>query len=158
MKKIFPVLFLALLLIGCDMASDAVKLKPDIEVTFVNPVAACVDSGSIATISEIKIVARNSVDSEIRDMVWVYYDRNGTQFFGPFEIAMHLQVPGLIGPEEADTVGLENIPLPADTVLVYLFNTNQYEARAHIGLIAYDEYEMSATDTAWFDFGLYRNP
>jgi hypothetical protein len=135
-----------------------VKLKPDIEVAFITPVAACVDSGGFATISEINIVARNSVDSEIREMIWEYYDRNGTQFLGPFEIAMHLQVPGLVSPEEADTVVLLSVPLPVDTVLIYLLNTNQYEARAHIGLVAYDEYEMSSTDTAWFDFGLYRNP
>ena len=158
MKKILPVLFLALLLLGCDMATDAVKLKPDIEVVFVNPVAASVDSGVTATITEVDVVARNSVDSQIEKMIWEYYDKNGNLFFGPFEIAMHLQVPGLIGPEEADTVALLTVPLPIDTVRTYLYNTTQYEARAYIGLVAFDEYGMSASDTAWFDFGLYRNP
>ena len=156
MKKIFAVLFLALLFISCDMASDAVALKPDIEVTFVNPVAACVEDTVVIT--EIDITARNSIDSYINKMVWEYYDKAGNLFFGPFEIAMHLQVPGLISPEEADTVTLLNVPLPRDTVLIYLINTSQYEARAHIGLVAVDEYQMSTSDTAWFDFGLYRNP
>lgn len=158
MKKIFALLFLALLFIGCDMASDAVALKPDIEVVFVNPVAWCVDSGSIALIGEVNVTARNSVDSQIEKMIWEYYDKNGNLFFGPFEVAMHLQVPGLLDPYHADTVGLVNVPLPIDTVLVYLYNTTQYEARAHIGLVAFDEYSMESSDTAWFDFGLYRNP
>lgn len=158
MRKIFAVLFLALLFVGCDMATDAAKLKPDIEVTWVNPVAACVDSGGFATIKEIKIVARNSVDAQIEKMIWEYYDKNGNQFLSPFEIAMHLQVPGMLSPEEVDTVGLENVPLPIDTVLIYLLNTQQYEARAKIGLVAFDEYQMSTSDTAWFWFGLYRNP
>ncbi len=162
MKKIFAVLFLALLFINCDMASDAVALKPDIEVTFVNPVAASVDPDTTGTntavISEIDVTARNSIDSYINKMVWEFYDKGGNLFFGPFEIAMHLQVPGIISPEEADTVTLLNVPLPADTVYIYLLNTNQWEARAHIGLVAVDEYQMSTSDTAWFDFGLYRNP
>jgi len=158
MRKILAIMAVALLFVACDFARESVKLKPDIEVTFINPVAAPVDEGGFANIAEIHFVAKNSVDCTVKEMLWEYYTKDGSKFFGPFEISLYMKVKGLVDPVKVDTSILENVPLPIDTVLTYLINTNTYEAKAKLYFIAYDDYYGTRTDTAEFQFGLYRNP
>ncbi len=158
MKKALAILTIALLFVACDFAKESVELKPDIEITSINPVAAPVDEGGFAEIEEIKFVAKNSVDCTIKQMVWEYYTKDGTKFLGPFEIPIYMKIKGLVEPAEADTFILESVPLPIDTVLIYLINNNTYEAKAQLYFIAYDDYNMGRADTAECQFGLYRNP
>lgn len=158
MKKIFALMLGAILFIACDFAKESVELKPDIEVTFITPVAAPVDEGGTADIDEIHFVAKNSVDCTVDRMIWEYYAIDGTRFLGPFQIPIYMKVKGIVDPAEVDTSILENVPLPIDTVLTYLISTNTYEAKAKLYFVAYDDYGMSRADTAEFWFGLYRNP
>uniref|UniRef100_A0A7C6EKY5 Uncharacterized protein n=1 Tax=candidate division WOR-3 bacterium TaxID=2052148 RepID=A0A7C6EKY5_UNCW3 len=158
MRKILAIMAVALLFIACDFARESVKLKPDIEVTFIDPVAAPVDEGGFANIEEIHFIARNSVDCTVKEMLWEYYAKDGTRFFGPFEIPVYMKVKGIVDPAEVDTSILASVPLPVDTVLTYLINTNSYEAKAKLYFVAYDDYYGTRTDTAEFQFGLYRNP
>ncbi len=158
MKKILALLAGVFLFIACDFAKESVKLKPDIEVTFITPVAAPVDSGGFADIDEIHFVAINSVDCTVERMIWEYYDISGTRFFGPFQIPIYMKVKGIVDPAVVDTSILENVPLPIDTVLTYLISTDTYEAEAKLYFVAYDEYYGTRSDTAEFRFGLYRNP
>lgn len=156
MKKFLTLAISGLLFLACDFASDAVKYKPDIEVVWVDPVASPV-GGDDVEISEIQITAKNSIDCTITTMIWEYY-AGDTRFFGPFEIPMHLKVPGIVSSGEGDTVSILNVPLPTDTVFNYLIGTNQYEAGAFISVVAVDDYEGDQSDTASFWFGLYREP
>ncbi|MGQ9701664.1 MAG: hypothetical protein ACUVQT_04325 [bacterium] len=158
MKKILALMLGAILFVACDFAKESVEFKPDIEVTFITPVAAPVDSGSEVTIEEIDFVAKNSVDCTINRMIWEYYTIDGTRFFGPFQIPIYRKVKGIVNPAEVDTSKLENVPLPVDTVLTYLINTNTYEAEAKLYFVASDDYGMGHADTAEFRFGLYRSP
>ncbi|MEO0136689.1 MAG: hypothetical protein ABIL39_07565 [candidate division WOR-3 bacterium] len=158
MRKMLAIAGIALLFVACDFTKESVKLKPDIEVTFIDPVAAPVDNGGYANISEIHFVAKNSVDCTIKKMLWEYYTKDGTKFFGPFEISLYMKIKGIVEPTKVDTFILENVPLPVDTVLAYLVNNNVYEAKAQLYFVAYDDYEMSRADTAECQFGLYRNP
>ncbi len=158
MRKIFALLTVALLFVACDFAKESVELKPDIEVTFITPVAAPVDGGGTADIDEIHFVAKNSVDCTVKQMIWEYYAIDGTRFLGPFQIPIYMKVKGIVDPAEVDTSVLMSVPLPVDTVLTYLINTNTYEAQAKLYFVAYDDYNMAKADTAEFWFGLYRNP
>ncbi len=158
MRKILAITAVALLFVACDFAKESVELKPDIEITYVNPVADFVDDGGTSEIQEIHFVAKNSVDCTVKQMLWEYYTKDGTRFFGPFEVPVYMKVKGIVEPVEVDTSVLENIPLPVDTVLIYLVNNNLYEAKAKIYFIAYDDYYGTRTDTAECQFGLYRNP
>lgn len=158
MKKILALILGAILFVACDFTKESVALKPDIEVTFVTPVAAPVDGGGEAAIEEIHFVAKNSVDCTVDRMIWEYYSIDGTRFLGPFQIPIYMKVKGIVEPTEVDTSILENVPLPVDTVLSYLLSTNTYEAEAKLYFVAYDDYGMGRADTAEFWFGLYRNP
>jgi len=158
MRRIFSLLTVVLLFVACDFAKESVKLKPDIEVTYINPVAAPVDAGGTVEIEKIDIVAKNSVDCTIERMIWEYYAIDGTRFLGPFQIPIYVKIKGIVDPAKVDTSILENVPLPVDTVLTYLVNTNTYEAKAKLSFVAYDDYNMGRADTADFWFGLYRNP
>ena len=39
MKKFMILIVLAMIFVACDYASDSLALKPDIEITWVNPLA-----------------------------------------------------------------------------------------------------------------------
>ncbi|MEO0206475.1 MAG: hypothetical protein ABIL22_07355 [candidate division WOR-3 bacterium] len=158
MRKVLGLLAIVLLFVACDFAKESVKLKPDIEVTYITPVAAPVDAGGTADIDEIHFVARNSVDCTVERMIWEYYGIDGNRFLGPFQIPIYMKVKGIVDPAEVDTSILENVPLPVDTVLTYLITTNTYEAQAKLYFVAVDDYKMYRTDTCEFWFGLYRNP
>ncbi len=160
MKKILALLVGVLLFIACDFAKESVKLKPDIEVAFVNPVAGIINGVDSVVIEEIKIVSRNSVECTRDRMVWEYYTIGGERFFGPFQVPIYMKIKGIVDPAEVDTSILENVPLPVDTVWNYLTNPDHlgYEAKALIHFIAFDDYKMGNADTATFWFGLFRTP
>lgn len=158
MKKILALLMGAFLFIACDFAKESVKLKPDIEVVHITPVAASVDAGGFAEIDSIEFVAKNSVDCTVNKMVFEYYTLGETKFFGPFEIPIYMKVKGIVDPAEVDTFFLLDVSLPVDTVLAYLINIDVYTAKAKLYFIANDDYDLGKIDTAEFWFGLYRNP
>lgn len=158
MKKFLVLLVGSVLFIACDFAEESTELGPDIELVYMNPVAWTTwetDTMHYATIEEIAFVARNSVDAHIEKMVWEYYDANDNLYFGTFETAIYLKIPGLVGGEcECDTVILLGVPLPLDTVRSYAYSQKIYDARAEMRFIATDDYGLDEADTveAWFGF------
>jgi len=158
MKKFLALVVVAGLFVACDFASESTKLKPDVDVTYVNPlgwVTDYFDTTSYAMIDETHFVPRNSVDSHLERLVWAYYDVNDNLFFGPFELALYMKIPGLTGDEaEPDTAVLFSVPLPLDTVRSYAFGNDIYEIKAELLYIVEDDYGWEKEDTAeaWFGF------
>jgi hypothetical protein len=158
-------LVVAVLFIACDFASDSFEKSVDIEVVYMNPMAwvtSEVDTIHYALIEETGFIAMNSVDATIFKFVWEYYDANDVLYFGPFETAIYLKVPGVLtrrGDEsEQDTVYILNIPLPIDTVRSYAFKHGVYDARCQLRFIARDDYEWGSEDTVTTDFGFQITP
>jgi hypothetical protein len=157
MRKLLVLAILGVASISCDFATDSVALKPDLEITFVNPVAN--PAGGQVVIQEIDFTPMNSVDCTIDRLELEYWDLEAdTRFVGPFEIPIYMYIPGRVHPEKADTFALENVPLETDTVLNYLIANDRYEAKALLSFIAYDNYDQEWADTVTCWFGLYRAP
>ncbi len=159
MKKFLALVAVVALFVACDFASEATKLKPDVQITYVNPLAWATDffdTLSYARIDETHFVARNSVDAHMVKLIWSYYDVNDELFYGPFELPLYMLVPGLAGDEDcaADTAVLYNVPLPLDTVRSYAFGNDIYEMKAELLYVFEDEYGWEKQDTAetWFGF------
>ncbi len=163
MKKFLVLLAVFITFIACDFTKESIELKPDIEITFVNPVAysTTVTDTTMAIIDEIHFVPMNSVDCHIEKMIFEYYDVNGYLWYGPFEIPMYLKIWGLIDRSEdcpCDTSKLANVPLPVDTLRMYAFSTESWENYAQIRFVAVDDYEGTTEDTVQFEFGLFVEP
>jgi hypothetical protein len=154
MKKLMALAVLALTFIACDYAEDAFDLKPDIEITWVNPVAYSIlagDTASVAVIEEIHFVPRNSVDSYLKEMYLEYYRTEDTlPFFGPTDpVAVYGKIEGLVNSACCDTFKLLGIPVPL-TPAINNLGTNE-AARVLIHFVAIDEYSENAdTTTVWF--------
>lgn len=154
MKKLMALALLALTFIACDYAEDAFDLKPDIEITWINPVAWSTfggDSLTNAMIEEIHFVAQNSVDSYLKEMYLEYYRTEDTvPYYGPtVPIAMYGKIEGLVNNLAIDTFMLLNIPVPLAPVNDSL-EANE-SARVLLHFVAIDEYSENAdTTTAWF--------
>lgn len=159
MKKFLVLVAIAVLFVACDFAKESTKLKPDVRITFMNPLAWATDyfdTTAYAIIEETHFLAGNSVDAHMVKLVWGYYDVNDELFYGPFELPLYLRIPGLTGDEDhaADTSILYNVPLPLDTVRSYAFGNEIYEIKAELLYIFEDDYEWEKQDTAetWFGF------
>jgi hypothetical protein len=154
MKKFMALAILALAFVACDYADDAFGLKPDIEITWINPVAWSTFTGDSllnATIEEIHFVAQNSVDSYLREMYLEYYRTEDTvPFHGPTDpIAMYGKIEGIVDPASVDTFILLGIPVPL-TPAINNLGANE-TARVLIHFVAIDEYSENAdTTTIWF--------
>ena len=99
MKKFLVLLPLIALFIACDYASEAVEVKPDIEIVWMNPLATTTYIGDPLTswpIEEIHFVAENSVDCYLTKMVWEYYDNEDNLFYGPDEVALYAKIEGIV--------------------------------------------------------------
>ena len=122
MKKLMIVLMLVLIFVACDYAKESLELKPDIEVTYLNPVAWSTYTGDNllnATIEEIHFVARNSVDSYLKEYYLEYYRMNDTlPFFGPTSpLAIYGKINGIVNPAAVDTFILLGVPVPLHPVI-----------------------------------------
>lgn len=154
MKILIAFTMLAFAFIACDYASDAFDLKPDIEVTWINPVAAQTFTGDTllnANIEEIHLVAQNSIDSYLKEMYLEYYRPEDTvPFHGPTApIAIYGKIEGIVDPAIVDTFILLNIPIPLGPAIDNLGADET--AKVLIHFVAIDEYQENAdTTTIWF--------
>jgi len=158
MRKILVLSFIALLFVACNFVKDAAKFKPDLEVTFITPLAATLYvadtvSGTEKEISSIDFKARNSVDCTVEKIIIDYRDEDGSVFYGPFYQAIYMKVSGIVDPESVTVYSIANIPLAADKVAKHMLQNNLLVTRAYIGLVSEDDYGMGRTDTAWAWFG-----
>lgn len=157
-------LLVAVFFIACDLATESVEKRADIELAWMNPMAAVtneVDTTVYAYIEETGFVAMNSVDATIFKFVWAYYDGDSVLYFGPFETAIYLKVRGRLtraGECECDTAYILNIPLPLDTVRSYAFRNGKYEAYCNLRFIARDDYLWGSEDTVEANFGFQITP
>ncbi len=165
MKKILALMACLLIFVACDFARESMKVKPDIEITYINPLGAYIDvslqRGDTVAIKEIHFVAKNSVDCTTDRMIIEYYSSDGTsRFFGPVNIPIYVKIKGITDPKDVDTTKIENIPLPIDTVIGYMLNPNSpsIDAKAVLQFVAYDDYGEGTCDTATCWFGFYRSP
>ncbi|MEO0215686.1 MAG: hypothetical protein ABIL70_04950 [candidate division WOR-3 bacterium] len=163
MKKIFALMACLFIFVACDFTKESVKVRPDIDITYIKPIAAYIDIDSLVRasikIEEIHFVPRNSVDCVIDRMVLEYYSSDGKErFLGPIEVPMYVKIKGIVDPEEVDTTVIEEIPLPVDTVVGYMLNKPANNAKALLQFISYDDYGDGTCDTARCWFGFYRTP
>lgn len=160
MKKFLVLLAAgAVLFVACDYTKEGVELKPDIEITYMNPVGWYTFAGDtvpVATILQIHFIAENSVDCYLDRLVWEYYNEAGEVFVGPDEIALYGKIEGLVDPACVDTFILENVSLPLSPVRDSL-DTGE-AARALLHFIAVDEYWGDRYDTVTVWFGIYMMP
>ena len=152
MKKFLVLLAVVGIFVACDYASEAVETKPDIEVVYMNPIGSVTwigDTLTAATIEEVKIIPRNSVDCYLVKLVYEYYF-NDSLFYDPFEIALFSKITGIVDECDACTTTIENVPVPLGPVRTHL----QMGQSANVMLrwIAVGEYFDTEYDTsdAWF--------
>lgn len=160
MRKILVLSTLALVFVACNLAKDSVKLAPDIQITWIDPLGNYVAPGGGTTpINYVYFVPMNSVDAYLKGMVFTYYDVNGNVIYGPSEIfPLFAKIDGIVQPDSVDTTIVQNLTIPTDTVANYLVNNNLFSAKAQLDFIFTDQYEMNLLDTATVWFGLYRLP
>lgn len=159
MKKFLVLLIAVVLFIACDYTKEGLELKPDVEITYMNPIAwytGVLDTTPVATIAEIYFVAENSIDCYLEKLVWEYYDENDSIFFGPDEIALYGKIEGIVDPAAADTFILLNIQLPLAPVRNHLSAGEAAQALLHF--IVVDEYWGDRYDTVTVWFGFYMMP
>jgi len=154
MKKFMILTLLLVIFMACDYAKESLELKPDIEVTYMDPVAWSTYTGDTlysATIEEIHFVAENSVDSYLSEFYIEYYRIGDTlPYFGPTQpVAIYGKIEGIVNPAAVDTFILLGIPIPLHPVIDSV-EANE-TARILLHFVAIDEYfEHSDTTTAWF--------
>jgi len=155
MKKFMILILLAMIFVACDYATDSLKLKPDIEITWINPLTWPTwagDSTYAATISEIHFVAENSLDSYLKDYTIEYYI-NDSLVYGPtVPLAIYGKISGIVTQGVVDTFILLNVPVPLAPARDRL--GPEETARAVLRFVAIDEYFENA-DTADVWFGIY---
>jgi hypothetical protein len=158
MKRFLVLLAVVGIFIACDYASEAVEMKPDIEVVWIDPLGATTsefDSTSAANIDEVKFVAENSIDCYLTKLVYEYY-YDDSLFYGPDEIALYAKINGIVDGELVDTLTIENIPVPLAPVRDNL--EMGQSARVMLRFIAVDEYSETEYDTSDCWFGVYMMP
>ncbi len=159
MKKFLALVVVAVLFVACDYATESAKLKPDLEITWMNPIGwytALEDTTSTALIEEIHFVAENSVDCYVKKLVWEYYDEDDNVFYGPDEIALYLKIQGKTDPTCCDTAILYGVRLPLAPIRDHLSPGEAANALLHF--IAVDEYYGERYDTVTVWFGIYMMP
>ncbi|KPJ71108.1 hypothetical protein AMJ52_09075 [candidate division TA06 bacterium DG_78] len=160
MKKFLVFLLVAVVVyIACDYAKEGTSLRPDVKITYMNPIGWYTyvgDTTVVATIEEIHFVAENSVDCFLDRLVWEYYTEGGDVFFGPDEISLYGQIEGLVDPASVDTFILQNISLPLQPVRDNLGTGDAARALLHFYIV--DEYWGDRYDTVTVWFGIYMMP
>ncbi|UCD20365.1 MAG: hypothetical protein JSU64_04295 [candidate division WOR-3 bacterium] len=154
MKKFMILILLAMIFVACDYASDSLALQPDIEITWINPLAwptFAGDSTTAAMIDEIHFVAENSLDSYLKDYTIEYYI-NDSLVHGPTSpLAIYGKISGIVEQGVVDTFKLLNVPVPLAPARDRLSPGGT--ARAVLRFVAIDEY-FENTDTADVWFGI----
>lgn len=157
MKK-FSILILAVtIFLACNYTKEALELKPDIEITYINPVAflTCAgDSTYAAMIQEIHFVPKNSFDSYLTEFTLEYYDNASVLFSGPTApLAIYGKIQGIVTAGVVDTFILENIPVPLGPVRTHL--SSGQTAKVVLRFVAVDEYfENSDTAITWIGISM----
>jgi hypothetical protein len=158
MKKFMILLVLVMIFVACDYAKESLELKPDIEITWINPVAWYTRQGDslyAAPIDEIYFVAENSIDSYLKEFTIDYYADDTTIFYSVPPVPVYGKIKGIVQPSVVDTFILENIWVPLEPARNYL-GPNE-AARALLRFVAIDEI-FENTDTAEVWFGIWMVP
>jgi hypothetical protein len=159
MKKFMALMLLVVIFMACDYAKESLELKPDIEVTWINPVARATFPGDTVpcVIEEIHFVARNSIDSYLREFTLEYYHDDTVLIFGPSDpIAIYGKIEGIVNPAIVDTFILLGVPVPLGPAQAQL-GPNE-AARVLLRFVAYDEiFEESDTTDVWFGIWMLPN-
>lgn len=158
MKKFIILILLAMIFVACDYASDSLALKPDIEITWIDPVAwytAAGDTTYAATINEIHFVPENSLDSYLKEFTIEYYVDDTSLVYTTAPVPVYGKIEGLVGQTCCDTFKLVGIAVPLDPARNHL-SPNE-SAKALLRFVAIDEY-FENTDTADVWFGIYMLP
>ncbi len=155
MKKFMILVGLVVIFVACDYATDSLALKPDIEITWLNPLAwptYAGDSLYAAPISEIHFVAENSLDSYLKDYTIEYYISDSMVYGPTAPLAIYGKIHGIVEQGVVDTFILLNVPVPLAPARDRLSSGGT--ARALLRFVAIDEY-FENTDTADVWFGIY---
>ena len=152
MKKFMLLILLATIFVACDYTKEALELNPDIEITYINPLAWLTwagDSLYAATIDEIHFVPVNSLDSYLKEYTISYYI-NDSLVYGPTSpLAIYGKISGIVTQGAVDTFKLLNVPVPLGPARDRL-GPNE-TAKAVLRFVAFDEYfENSDTASVWF--------
>jgi hypothetical protein len=159
MKKFMALMLLVIIFIACDYAKESLELRPDIMITWINPVATATypgDSIETAMIEEIHFVARNSIDSYLKEFTIAYYRDDTVLYYGPSDpIPIYGMIPGIVSYPVVDTFKLLNIPIPLGPAQDSL-EPNE-AARVLLRFVAMDEL-FEETDTAEVWYGIWSIP
>jgi len=158
MKKILVLSFVALMFVACNLAKDSVKLAPDIEITWIDPLGYYLPVDSVAaSITQVDFVPMNSIDAYLKGVVFTYTDAYNNTIYGPTEMfPLYASIKGIVRPDSIDKVSIVNVYIPrTDSIYTYLVNTNLHSANAKVDFVFTDQYEMNTLDTASAWFGFY---
>jgi len=161
MKKFMILMLLVMIFMACDYAEESLKYKPDIEVTYMNPIGyyTCPgDTVNLAVIEEIKFVATNSVDCYLREVIWEYVDAEGDTFYVGEPFAFYAKIEGLTAQGQVDTTTIENLGLPLVPARNHLIANNLEAVNVQLHFIAESEYDPEEKDTCNAWFGIYLIP
>lgn len=158
MKKFMILILLAMIFVACDYASDSLALRPDIEITWIDPVCMYISVGDTSDyfqLDEIHFVAKNSLDSYLQDYTIEYYVHDTSLVYTTAPVPVYGKIQGRVSQTCCDTFKLYNILIPLEPASSNL-NANE-AARALLRFVASDEY-FDKTDTADVWFGIYMVP
>lgn len=158
MRKILVLSLFALMFVACNLAKDSVKLAPDIEITWIDPLGYYLPIlPSTAQILQIDFKPMNSIDAYLKGVVFTYTDVNDNVIYGPTEMfPLYASIKGIVNPDSIDEVSVVNVHIPlTDSIYTYLVNTNLHSANAKVDFVFTDQYEMNTSDTASTWFGFY---
>lgn len=154
MKKFMILVGLVVIFVACDYATDSLALKPDIEITWINPLAwptFAGDSTIAAEIEEIHFVAENSLDSYLKDYTIEYYISDSLVYGPTAPLAVYGKIRGIVEPGVVDTFKILKVPVPLAPARDRLGSGET--AKALLRFVAIDEY-FENTDTADVWFGI----
>ncbi len=158
MKKFMILVVLVMIFVACDYAKDSLELKPDIEITWIYPVACYISPGctsAVAEIDEIYFIAENSIDSYLREYTIDYYADDTSVVYSTAPVPVYGKIEGIVSPSVVDTFILEKVWVPLGPAMNQL-SPNE-SMRALLRFVAIDEY-FENTDTAEVWFGIYMVP
>lgn len=158
MKKFMILVVLVTIFVACDYAKDSLELKPDIEITWINPVACYIVPGCTASgteIAEIHFVAENSLDSYLQELTINYYTNDDSLVFTTAPLPVYGKIEGIVQAGCCDTFILEHIWVPLAPAYQYLGPNESMQAL--LRFVAVDEY-FENTDTAEVWYGIYMTP
>ncbi|UCG31227.1 MAG: hypothetical protein JSV53_04930 [candidate division WOR-3 bacterium] len=158
MKKFMILVVSVMIFMACDYATESLELKPDIEITWLDPVAWYIypyDTTYSAQIAEIHFVAENSIDSYLSEFFIEYYTNADSLVFTTAPVPVYGKIEGIVQAGCCDTFILYNIVVPLAPAYQYLGPNESMQTLLHF--VAVDEY-FENTDTAEVWFGIWMLP